>query len=65
MSTAGNNPGPAQSIAARRMIPFAIATGYGSSAVPARHNDVARLEKPFDPSQVVELVSRWERSRAE
>ena len=46
-------------------IPFAIATGYGSSAVPERHNDVPRLEKPFDPSQVVELVSRWERSRAE
>jgi DNA-binding NtrC family response regulator len=46
-------------------IPFAIATGYGSSAVPERHNDVPRLEKPFDPSQVVELVSRWERLRAD
>lgn len=44
-------------------IPFAIATGYGSSAVPERHNDVPRLEKPFDPSEVVELVSRWGRSR--
>lgn len=44
-------------------VPFAIATGYGSSAVPERLNDVPRLEKPFDPSEVVELVSRWDRSR--
>jgi hypothetical protein len=42
-------------------IPFDIATGYGSSAVPERHVDVPRLEKPFDPSEVIELVSRWER----
>ena len=42
-------------------IPFAIATGYGSGAVPSRHSDVPRLEKPFDASQVIELVSRWER----
>ena len=45
-------------------VPFAIATGYGSGAIPSRHSDVPRLEKPFDPDQVVELVSRWERSRA-
>ena len=45
-------------------VPFAIATGYGSGAVPSRHNDVPRLEKPLDPSQVVDLLSRWERSSA-
>lgn len=45
-------------------IPFAIATGYGSSAVPQRHNDVPRLEKPFDATQVVDLLAGWERSRA-
>ena len=45
-------------------VPFAIATGYGSGAVPSRHSDVPRLEKPFNPAEVVELVSRWERSRA-
>jgi DNA-binding NtrC family response regulator len=45
-------------------IPFAIATGYGSSAVPSRHDDVPRLEKPFDPDQVVEVLSRWERPSA-
>jgi DNA-binding NtrC family response regulator len=45
-------------------IAFAIATGYGSGAIPARHNDVPRLEKPFDALQVVDLVSQWERSRS-
>ena len=45
-------------------VPFAIATGYGSGAIPSRHSDVPRLEKPFDPDEVVELVSRWERSRS-
>src|SRR5574338_1291615 len=28
---------------------FAIATGYGSSAVPDRLKDVPRIEKPFNP----------------
>ena len=45
-------------------VPFAIATGYGSGAVPSRHSDVPRIEKPFDPDEVVELVSRWEPTRA-
>ena len=44
-------------------VPFAIATGYGRDALPSRHKDVPRLEKPFDPTQVVELISRWDRSR--
>ncbi len=44
-------------------VPFAIATGYGSGAVPPRHKDVPQLEKPFDPAQFVELISLWERAR--
>ncbi len=46
-------------------VPFAIATGYGSRAVPERHSDVPHLEKPFDPAQLIDLVSRWERPRAD
>jgi DNA-binding NtrC family response regulator len=38
-------------------IPFAIATGYGSGAVPAHHEAVPRCEKPFDAAEVIELVS--------
>lgn len=37
--------------------PFALATGYGSQAVPAHLRGVPRIEKPFDPDAVVELVA--------
>ncbi len=32
---------------------FAIATGYGSAAVPDRLKHVPRIEKPFDPAAIV------------
>lgn len=32
---------------------FAIATGYGSAAVPERLSHIPRIEKPFDPQAVV------------
>lgn len=37
---------------------FAIATGYGSDTVPDRLKAVPRIEKPFDPPALLELVSR-------
>jgi DNA-binding NtrC family response regulator len=40
-----------------RNIPFAIATGYGSPAVPAHLSEIVRIEKPFDPRQLVKVVS--------
>lgn len=36
--------------------PFAIATGYGSGAVPAEFKQTPRIEKPFDPAALVEMV---------
>ena len=43
---------------------FAIATGYGSTGVPDRFNDVPRLEKPFDPPALLRLVGRLSCSRS-
>ena len=37
---------------------FAIATGYGSPAVPERLRDVPWIEKPFDPSTLLKLVGQ-------
>lgn len=37
---------------------FAIATGYGSDAVPDRLKAIPRIEKPFDPRAVLELIRR-------
>jgi DNA-binding NtrC family response regulator len=37
---------------------FAIATGYGSTAVPDRFKQVPRIEKPFDPPALLKLVGQ-------
>lgn len=45
--------------------PFAIATGYGSPAVPTRFHAVPRLEKPFEPRALFGLLERIPRARAD
>lgn len=40
-----------------RGIPFLFATGYGGWALPARYQDVKRLEKPFDYRALVPAIS--------
>ena len=37
---------------------FAIATGYGSTAVPDRLKNVPRIEKPFDPPALLDVVGQ-------
>jgi DNA-binding NtrC family response regulator len=37
---------------------FAIATGYGSPAVPDGLKAVSRIEKPFDPPALLSLVGQ-------
>ena len=37
---------------------FAIATGYGSPSLPERLQHVPRIEKPFDPSALLELLQQ-------
>jgi DNA-binding NtrC family response regulator len=37
---------------------FAIATGYGSGSIPDRFKDVPRVEKPFNPPALLELVGQ-------
>ena len=39
-------------------VPFVFATGYDQSAVPDRHQDVPRWEKPFDPDALVRALPR-------
>jgi DNA-binding NtrC family response regulator len=47
---------------ARRLVAagksFAIATGYGSGAVPPEFKEVPRIEKPFDPAALLHLVGQ-------
>lgn len=37
---------------------FAIATGYGSRAVPDRFQKVPRIEKPFSPPALLKLMGQ-------
>ena len=37
---------------------FAIATGYGDTAIPEALRNVPRIEKPFDPPALLELVGQ-------
>jgi DNA-binding NtrC family response regulator len=37
---------------------FAIATGYGSGAVPERLQGAPRIEKPFNPPALVQLIAQ-------
>lgn len=43
---------------------FAIATGYGSPAVPDRLQGAPRIEKPFDPAAIIQLVQRLDCANA-
>jgi CheY-like chemotaxis protein len=37
-------------------IPFLIATGYNSASLPERFGRVPRIEKPFDPRDVIAAI---------
>lgn len=43
---------------------FAIATGYGGAAIPHGLQQVPRIEKPFDPPALLELVGQLRRAKA-
>jgi hypothetical protein len=39
-----------------RGVRFVFTTGYNEQAIPDRYKDVARYEKPFDPTQVARAL---------
>lgn len=41
-----------------RNIPFAFATGYDSSQVPARFSHVPRCEKPVEPAKLAKIFGK-------
>lgn len=41
----------------RRGVPFVFMTGYDNDAIPLEFENVARLQKPVDPNQIVMLLS--------
>ena len=45
-------------------VPFVVTTGYNQSSLPEALADVPRVEKPFAPRDVVDLLVRIRESRA-
>ena len=43
----------------------AIATGYGSGSVPDRFQKVPRIEKPFDPPALLQLMGQLSCARGD
>jgi DNA-binding NtrC family response regulator len=37
----------------RQSLPFVFATGYSASTIPDRYSHIARWEKPYEPSAIV------------
>jgi DNA-binding NtrC family response regulator len=42
---------------------FAIATGYGEGGVPDEYSKVPRIEKPFDPRALLQIMRQLSRAR--
>ena len=45
-------------------VPFVVATGYNQSSLPDELADVPRVEKPFAPREVVDLLVRMRENRS-
>ena len=44
---------------------FAISTGYGTEALPKRLRGVPRIEKPYDPPTLLDLLSQLSCARSD
>ncbi len=43
---------------ARKHVPFAFPTGYGSDIIPDRFQSAVEIEKPYDVENIVEVITR-------
>lgn len=59
----GRSAVPVADLLAGNGIPFVVVTGYGAKAMPAPHDDVPVLPKPFTPATLTDAVSRLLGSR--
>jgi DNA-binding NtrC family response regulator len=55
---AGEKVYPLAEFLAERGIPFVLLSGYGRDAVPANHPEWQACNKPFQPDELVDMLSR-------
>jgi two-component SAPR family response regulator len=53
-----NTSGAVADVLLEKNVPFAFASGYGASALPARHRSTPVLQKPFVFEDVKRIVDR-------
>lgn len=59
VNLAGEKSFPIADILSCRGIPFAFVTGYGQRGVDARYSAVPVVQKPFQKSEIDQVLSRW------
>lgn len=57
LNLGGETSAPVADALAGRGVPFVVATGYGAAGLPARHRGVPVLAKPYDPAELVALLT--------
>ena len=58
VNLAGEKVYPLAEFLAERGIPFVLLSGYGRDAVPANHPEWQACSKPFQPDELVDMLSR-------
>jgi CheY-like chemotaxis protein len=49
---------PIAAVLSERGIPYVFVTGYSADALPAKYRGVPRLEKPFEPAELEQMLLR-------
>ncbi len=58
LNLAGEPSSPVADALVARGVPFVVATGYGASGLPAGHETVPVLAKPYDPDELTATLAR-------
>jgi CheY-like chemotaxis protein len=64
LNLGGENSVAVADALAARSIPFVVATGYGAAGLPAGHQHVPVLPKPYDPADLATILDRLCERRA-
>ncbi len=58
LNLAGETSEPVADALKQMGIPFVVASGYGAAGLPARHQDVPVLAKPYAPEDLTAALAR-------
>jgi CheY-like chemotaxis protein len=59
LNLAGESSAPVADALAAAGVPFVVASGYGAEGVPRQHAKAPVLAKPYDPSELTDVLARF------